>query len=57
MLYLQPTYIYEEKLEKISAEMEEIILDAVLTALQRLNRLNRRIREQEEKLSNDKMVF
>ena len=52
MLCPQPSYVCEERLEQIAAEMEEIILDAILTALQGLNRQNRRIREQEEKLSN-----
>ena len=57
MLYPQPSYIYEQKLERIAAEMEEMILDAILTALERLNRQNQRIRETEEKLSSDKMRF
>ena len=55
MCYKQEEIIYEMKMDQISEQIEELVLDAFLSALSNIKKRNKRFRELEER--KDEILF
>ena len=57
MLYPEPGFEYEQKCGRIAMEIEMLILDAILTALERLNLHNQGVNADKKEPSTDTKLF
>jgi len=57
MMYPEPGFEYEQKCARIAEEIEMLILDTILTALERLNSQNQEVNAKIKQPSADTQPF